>query len=77
LIFGYKQNGTSAITADNIFYYLTYQENVSFDKITSKMERAAMEVQISEFGQTPLQIFEDKHPAKRSRILSLDVAQNN
>ncbi len=25
LIFGYKQNGTSASTSDNIYYYLTYQ----------------------------------------------------
>jgi len=25
LIFGYKQNGTSAITSDNLFYFLTYQ----------------------------------------------------
>lgn len=24
LIFGFKQSGTSAITSDNIFYYLTY-----------------------------------------------------
>ena len=47
LIFGYKQNGTSAITSDNIFYFMTYQENVSFDKVMSRMEKAALEVQIS------------------------------
>jgi hypothetical protein len=40
------------------------------------MEKAAMEVQISEFGQTPMQIFEEKHPARRARILNLDMAQN-
>ncbi len=42
LIFGYKQSGTSAITADNIFYFLTYQDNVSFDKVMSRMEKAAL-----------------------------------
>jgi factor associated with neutral sphingomyelinase activation len=71
LIFGFKQNGTSAITFDNLFYHLTYQENVNFDRQMSRIERAALEVQISEFGQTPLQIFEDKHPLKKTRILSL------
>lgn len=25
LMFGYKQSGTSAITFDNLYYYLTYQ----------------------------------------------------
>jgi factor associated with neutral sphingomyelinase activation len=76
LIFGYKQNGTSASTSENIFYYLTYQENVNFDRQMSRVERAALEVQISEFGQTPVQLFEDKHPVRRARIISLDLAQN-
>ena len=42
LIFGYKQSGTSAITSDNIYYWLTYQENVNFDRPMTKMERAAL-----------------------------------
>jgi factor associated with neutral sphingomyelinase activation len=75
LIFGYKQSGTSAITFDNVYYYLTYQENVNFDRPMSRVERAALEVQISEFGQTPLQIFDDRHPVRKTRILSLDIAQ--
>ena len=29
LIFGYKQKGKEAIKAENIFYYLTYEDNVS------------------------------------------------
>ena len=47
LIFGYKQSGTSAITSDNIYYYLTYQENVNLDRPMTKMERGALEVQIA------------------------------
>jgi hypothetical protein len=37
LIFGYKQAGTSAVTFDNLFYYLTYQENVNFDRPLSRV----------------------------------------
>ncbi len=37
LTFGFKQTGTSAIAADNVFYYLTYEQNVNFDKAMSKM----------------------------------------
>lgn len=32
LIFGYKQTGESAIQADNVFYPLTYEENVNWSK---------------------------------------------
>jgi hypothetical protein len=39
----------------------------------SRVERAALEVQISEFGQTPIQLFEDRHPTRRARILNLDL----
>lgn len=73
LIFGFKQNGTPAITYDNLFYHLTYQENVNFERPMSRVERAALEVQISEFGQTPIQLFEDRHPTRRARILNLDL----
>lgn len=37
LIFGYKQSGTQAITSDNVFYYLTYEENVNLDRPMSRM----------------------------------------
>lgn len=41
-----------------------------------RIERAALEVQLSEFGQTPIQLFEVKHSIKRSRILNLDIMQS-
>lgn len=77
LIFGYKQSGTTAITSDNIFYYLTYQDNVNMDKPMTRMERAALEVQISEFGQIPCKLFEDRHLTKRTRIIHLDYGINS
>lgn len=36
LIFGFKQSGTQAITYDNVYYFLTYQENVNFDRPMSR-----------------------------------------
>jgi factor associated with neutral sphingomyelinase activation len=42
LIFGYKQDGTEAIKADNIFYPLTYERNVQWNRYHSPYEKAAM-----------------------------------
>jgi len=64
LIFGYKQQGVQAIAADNVFYYLTYEGSVDIDSITDVRERAAIESQIQEFGQTPKQLFLSPHPSR-------------
>lgn len=47
LIFGYKQNGTPAVTFDNVFYHLTYPQHVAFDRPMSRVEKAALEVQVA------------------------------
>jgi factor associated with neutral sphingomyelinase activation len=64
LIFGYKSSGDEANKADNMFYPLCYEGNVDLDKISDLNERYAIEVQISEFGQVPKQIFSSPHPAR-------------
>ncbi|KAJ5074093.1 beige/beach-related [Anaeramoeba ignava] len=64
LIFGYKQRGKKAIIEFNIFYYLTYEKSINFDKITSPHEKKSIELQIEHFGQTPSQIFRQKHPQR-------------
>ena len=51
LIFGYKQSGSAATSFDNLYYHLTYQEHVNFDKPMTRIERAALETQVTEFGQ--------------------------
>lgn len=38
------------------------------------MERAALEVQVTEFGQTPVKLFEDQHVGKKTRIINLELA---
>lgn len=30
LVFGYKQNGQEALNSDNLFYPLTYEENINW-----------------------------------------------
>jgi len=67
LIFGYKQRGEEAIKADNLFYYLTYEGAVDIESITDPVKRAAIEVQINEFGQTPKQLFKIPHPRRNKK----------
>ncbi|CAJ2641153.1 unnamed protein product [Trifolium pratense] len=64
LIFGYKQRGKPAVEAANIFYYLTYEGAVDLETTEDDLQRAAIEDQIANFGQTPIQIFRKKHPRR-------------
>ncbi|XP_062537016.1 protein FAN-like [Armigeres subalbatus] len=64
LIFGYKQRGDEALEADNLFYYLCYEGSVDLDQIKDLAARHALEVQISEFGQIPKQLFRTPHVSK-------------
>jgi hypothetical protein len=64
LIFGYKQRGEAAIASNNLFYHLTYEGAVDLEAIKDPRERAAIENQIQEFGQTPSQLFLGAHPRR-------------
>ncbi|XP_038715869.1 BEACH domain-containing protein B isoform X2 [Tripterygium wilfordii] len=64
LVFGYKQRGKPALEAANIFYYLTYEGAVDLDNMEDELQRSAIEDQIANFGQTPIQIFRKKHPRR-------------
>lgn len=64
LVFGYKQRGKPAVEAANIFYYLTYEGAVDLDIMEDELQRSAIEDQIANFGQTPIQIFRRKHPRR-------------
>jgi hypothetical protein len=57
LIFGYKQRGEESVKADNVFYYLTYEDEADTSSIDEGHARKAVEAQISNFGQTPSQLF--------------------
>lgn len=47
-----------------MFYYLTYEGAVDLDTMDDELQRSAIEDQIANFGQTPIQIFRKKHPRR-------------
>jgi len=78
MIFGDKQKGEKAFYANNLFYPLTYEENVKLDECSNEFERSALELQIQGFGQTPKQIFNSSHPQNLCRkILISQPSQVN
>ena len=64
LIFGHKQQGKDAVDAKNVFYFLTYPSQSSFDRITDATIRKATLDQIQCFGQCPVQLFTKPHPQR-------------
>lgn len=68
LIFGHKQRGSSAVEAGNVFYYLTYEGAIDLDRLEDPVERASVEDQIANFGQTPCQLFRKPHPRRGSPV---------
>ncbi|KRX06583.1 WD40-repeat-containing domain [Pseudocohnilembus persalinus] len=60
LIFGYKQQGKAAIDSINVFYYLTYEDNINMDNVDED-EKESIITQIQNFGQIPHQIFQKEH----------------
>ncbi|XP_051524779.1 protein FAN isoform X1 [Myxocyprinus asiaticus] len=64
LIFGYKQRGSEAVAAHNVFHPLTYEGGVDCDSIEDPDQKIAMLTQILEFGQTPRQLFTTPHPQR-------------
>ncbi|OUZ99482.1 BEACH domain [Macleaya cordata] len=66
LIFGYKQRGREAISANNVFFYITYEGTVDIDKISDPVQQRATQDQIAYFGQTPSQLLTVPHLKKKS-----------
>ncbi|KAJ6805209.1 BEACH domain-containing protein B [Iris pallida] len=64
LVFGYKQRGKPAVEAANVFYYLTYEGAVDLESMDDALQKSAIEDQIANFGQTPIQLFRKKHPRR-------------
>ncbi|XP_071942779.1 neurobeachin-like protein 1 [Antedon mediterranea] len=64
LIFGYKQRGSEAAEALNVFYYCTYEGAVDLDAIDNEFDRVALEGMINNFGQTPCQLLREPHPPR-------------
>ncbi|EFC43745.1 predicted protein [Naegleria gruberi] len=69
LIFGFKQKGPEAEKALNVFFYLTYEGSVDIDNISNEIEKRAIISQISNFGNTPQQLFTKPHPKRNTNQL--------
>lgn len=65
LIFGIKQ---CSIEDNNVFHPVTYQGKVEQKILQDPSQRLAFETQISEFGQTPKQLFFKPHPEKYTQF---------
>ena len=66
LIFGYKQRGEEAIKANNLFHPVSYEDGRDFAG-KDEMEIRMIQIQATEFGQCPNQLFSRPHPKKFSK----------
>eukprot|EP00466_Bigelowiella_natans_P021044 jgi/Bigna1/37041/e_gw1.17.16.1 len=74
LIFGFKQQGKAAVEAQNVFYYLTYEDAIDIDSITDPVDKMSIIAQINNFGQTPHQIFRRAHPPRKASKVSMTIS---
>ncbi|KAH9258104.1 hypothetical protein BASA81_003667 [Batrachochytrium salamandrivorans] len=75
LVFGVDQRN---ILKHNVFYHLTYPQPPHSSKDGARLQdevtKRANEAQIMEFGQTPKQLFSQKHPARNHHYEDVVVA---
>eukprot|EP00347_Sterkiella_histriomuscorum_P014669 403360000 len=71
LVFGYLQKGEKASLANNLFQPTSLEDNVNWSQITSPLEKQALEAQLKNFGQCPVQIFQSAHLERLSRVINL------
>ena len=63
----YKQKGEAAVEAQNLFFNLTYVEDLTVDTSLDEGLRANLLMQVAQYGQTPSQLLTTPHPARSSR----------
>ena len=65
LIFGVKQQGDEAVLHYNLFYYMTYPNQVDITFVTDAESRKSIITQVGHFGQCPAMVFDAPHPLRR------------
>ena len=65
LIFGYKQQGPSALEVHNLFHPLFYEGQVDVFSIQDPLQRNAAIGFINNFGQIPTKLFKKPHPQRK------------
>lgn len=76
LIFGYKQQGDEAVRNYNLFYYMTYSDQVDISTIQDIETRNGIITQVAHFGQCPGMLFYQSHPKRRPGINSSRPLRN-
>ncbi|XP_048472141.1 WD repeat- and FYVE domain-containing protein 4 [Rhincodon typus] len=64
LIFGYKQQGSAAVEAINVFHPYFYDDQVDLRSIKDPLKKTTIMGFVSNFGQIPKQLFTKAHPAR-------------
>ncbi|XP_067828723.1 WD repeat- and FYVE domain-containing protein 4 [Heptranchias perlo] len=64
LIFGYKQQGSAAVEAVNVFHPYFYDDQVDLSNIKDPLRKSTIVGFVSNFGQIPKQLFSKAHPAR-------------
>ena len=68
LIFGFKQQGEQAVNSYNLFYYLTYPDQVDLSSAPDLETRNRLITQAAHFGQCPALAFTAPHPQRQLRL---------
>jgi Beige/BEACH domain len=66
LIFGSKSRGEAAKEADNLFHICCYLGDIDLAAMKTEQERFQAELQATEFGLVPDQLFVAKHPNQQA-----------
>ena len=76
LIFGYKQKGNKSIENYNLYSTLRYEKCI-YDIDEKNSEEKNCDIQnIIEYGQCPIQLFNEAHPKKKSKFILNDLNNN-
>ncbi|RNF23391.1 putative neurobeachin/beige protein [Trypanosoma conorhini] len=67
LIFGVRRRGRLAVESYNVFQRMTYGEEVlqALKKCDNPHDTDVIIAEVDNFGQTPMQLFQERHPAQR------------
>lgn len=76
LIFGFKQQGDEAVKNYNLFYYMTYPDQVDISHISDIETRNGIITQSAHFGQCPAMLFYHPHPKRRPGVGSSRSLRN-
>ena len=74
LVFGYKQKGSAALEACNVFHPATYPGEVGGE---DDVEAQARQTMVATYGQTPLQLFFSPHPLPVEDLVENDEGPTN